>query len=82
MLEARFVSYLSGVVEANDLVGRDTMKNNRISRYIARFLADESGPTATEYAVMLSLIIIVCFVAITTIGTKTSALFPDLAGVM
>jgi pilus assembly protein Flp/PilA len=27
---------------------------------VRRFVSDESGPTATEYAVMLALIIVVC----------------------
>lgn len=37
-----------------------------------RFLCEEDGPTAVEYAVMLALIIIVCVAAITTLGTNTS----------
>ena len=28
--------------------------------HLKRFLSDESGPTAVEYAVMLALIIVVC----------------------
>jgi pilus assembly protein Flp/PilA len=40
-----------------------------------RFLACEDGPTATEYAVMLALIIMVCVVAITGIGEKVSDIF-------
>jgi pilus assembly protein Flp/PilA len=40
-----------------------------------RFLVQEDGPTAVEYAVMLALIIVVCIVAITTIGTRTNATF-------
>lgn len=32
------------------------------------FLKDSSGPTATEYAVMLALIVLVCFGAIRGIG--------------
>lgn len=35
---------------------------------LARFLADESGPTATEYAVMLALMIVVCLATLTTMG--------------
>ena len=40
-----------------------------------RFLADESGPTAVEYAVMLALIIVVCITAITTLGTNANNTF-------
>ncbi len=35
-----------------------------------RFLCDESGPTATEYAVLLALIIMASFVTVTSIGQK------------
>jgi pilus assembly protein Flp/PilA len=46
---------------------------------IRRFVASEDGPTAVEYAVMLALIIMVCFVAIRSIGTNTSTLFQNAA---
>lgn len=39
---------------------------------IKRFLNDESGPTAVEYAVMLALIIVVCLAAISFVGSRTS----------
>ena len=44
-----------------------------------RFLVSEDGPTAVEYAVMLSLIIIVCLTAITTIGSNASSVFSKCA---
>ena len=44
-----------------------------------RFLVCEDGPTAVEYAVMLALIIIVCLTAITSIGTKASTTFTNVA---
>lgn len=37
--------------------------------------ANEDGATAVEYAVMLALIIVVCFVVISAIGTTTKELF-------
>ena len=43
------------------------------------FLAAEDGPTAVEYAVMLSLIVVVCLTAITSIGTKASSVFSKVA---
>ena len=46
---------------------------------IQRFLKSEDGPTAVEYAVMLALIIIVCLVAITSVGTKANATFTNVA---
>jgi pilus assembly protein Flp/PilA len=45
-----------------------------------RFLASEDGPTAVEYAVMLALIIVVCLVAISSIGTNASTTFGNVAG--
>ncbi|MCA9243991.1 MAG: Flp family type IVb pilin [Phycisphaerales bacterium] len=55
-----------------------------LHRQARRFWLDDSGPTATEYAVMLALIIAVCVTSITALGTglKTSvetsrtAMFP------
>jgi pilus assembly protein Flp/PilA len=44
-----------------------------------RFLTSEDGPTAVEYAVMLSLIVIVCLTAITSIGNKANTVFQNIA---
>jgi pilus assembly protein Flp/PilA len=46
---------------------------------VKRFLCDEGGPTAVEYAVMLALIIVVCITAITTLGTTTNNTFSYVA---
>jgi pilus assembly protein Flp/PilA len=53
----------------------------RLAKAVLKFLKEENGPTAVEYAVMLALIIIVCFAAITLIGTTSSKNFnaPNLA---
>ena len=45
----------------------------------ARFMKSEDGPTAVEYAVMLALIIVVCIVAITALGTGASKTFSNVA---
>lgn len=42
---------------------------------IIKFLKDESGPTAVEYAVMVALIIVVAIGAVTLLGQKTSSTF-------
>ena len=42
------------------------------------FLRSDEGPTATEYAVMLALIIIVCIGAITGIGQTVSGVFTNV----
>jgi pilus assembly protein Flp/PilA len=46
---------------------------------LGRFLQDESGPTAVEYAVMLALIIVVCITAITTLGSNANSTFANVA---
>jgi pilus assembly protein Flp/PilA len=42
-------------------------------QHIVNFLNREDGPTAVEYAVMLALIIVVCLVAITALGTNSTS---------
>jgi pilus assembly protein Flp/PilA len=46
-----------------------------ISNAAVRFLNNEDGPTAVEYAVMLALIIVVCITAITALGTNANKTF-------
>ena len=41
-------------------------------RFVYRFLAEEDGPTAVEYAVMLALILVACINIVVTLGTSTS----------
>ncbi len=47
---------------------------------VRNFIRSEDGPTATEYAVMLALIIIVALTAITTLGQKVEAIFTSVSG--
>ncbi len=47
---------------------------------VERFLKSEDGPTAVEYAVMLSLIVVVCLTAITSIGSNATSTFNKVAG--
>jgi pilus assembly protein Flp/PilA len=37
-----------------------------------RFLREEEGPTAVEYAVMMALVIAVCFVSVMSLGSTTN----------
>jgi pilus assembly protein Flp/PilA len=46
---------------------------------VSRFLRDEDGPTAVEYAVMLALIIVVCIAAVRVLGTNASTTFNNVA---
>lgn len=52
------------------------MKNFALG--ILDFLTEEDGPTAVEYAVMLALIVVVCLVAVTAVGTSASDKFTDV----
>lgn len=47
-------------------------------RRLHAFLASEDGPTATEYGVMLALIIIVALGAITALGGKVSTTYSNI----
>jgi pilus assembly protein Flp/PilA len=47
----------------------------KLMQHVKTFLQREDGPTAVEYAVMLALIIVVCIVAITTLGTNANKTF-------
>jgi pilus assembly protein Flp/PilA len=51
----------------------------RFYSHLTTFLNSEEGPTAVEYAVMLALIIVVCLVAITSLGTNTNATFTSVS---
>jgi pilus assembly protein Flp/PilA len=50
-----------------------------LAQHVRRFLKSEDGPTAVEYAVMLALIIVVCLVAISAVGSQASATFSNVA---
>jgi pilus assembly protein Flp/PilA len=52
---------------------------SQFAQQCALFLKTEDGPTAVEYAVMLALIIVVCLVAITALGTNANATFTSVA---
>jgi pilus assembly protein Flp/PilA len=52
-----------------EIIMRNLCKN------LVSFLKNEDGPTAVEYAVMLSLIIVVCIAAITTLGSNANQAF-------
>lgn len=51
---------------------------SRFANSLRRFLANEDGPTAVEYAVMLALIVIVCLGAISTLGTNANTTFTNI----
>jgi pilus assembly protein Flp/PilA len=51
----------------------------RLANNLVQFLKQEDGPTAVEYAVMLALIIAVCFAAVANIGGTTSSMYNNLS---
>ena len=53
---------------------------DRLWTSLLRFVQDEDGPTAVEYAVMLALIVVVCIGAITALGTAANNTFNNVAG--
>ncbi|HUN81348.1 MAG TPA: Flp family type IVb pilin [Phycisphaerae bacterium] len=51
---------------------------NSCFKLVKSFLRDDSGATATEYAVMLALIIVIALGAISALGTKVSGTFSNV----
>ena len=51
----------------------------RIYSQLGRFVCEEDGPTAVEYAVMVSLIAAFCIVSIRSVSTATRASFDQSA---
>ena len=45
---------------------------------LARFLENESGATAIEYALIASLIAVFIITAVQTVGTKVSTVFNEI----
>ena len=54
------------------------MRRDMLKKFV-RFLKQEDGPTAVEYAVMLALIIVVCIAAITTLGSNSNNTFGNVS---
>jgi len=48
---------------------------NQLLRHIDRLVSDEDGNAVTEYAVMLSLIVIAALGAITALGSRMVSVF-------
>lgn len=51
---------------------------SRVALKLKELLVSEDGPTATEYAVMLALIIVVAIAAITLLGQNVRDTFQDV----
>ena len=53
-----------------------------IKNFFKRFIQEEEGATAVEYAVMIVLIIVVCLAVITTLGTNVQTAFSKVAATL
>jgi len=51
-----------------------------MSKFVTRFLKDESGATAIEYGLISALIAVVIIGAVTSVGTKLSSQMSNIAG--
>ena len=50
-----------------------------MSKFVTRFLKDESGATAIEYGLIAALVAVVLVTAIGAMGTKLSGTFQNVA---
>lgn len=50
-----------------------------MTKFISKFVKDESGATAIEYGLIAALIAVVIIAAVTTLGTKLSGTFSTVA---
>ena len=55
---------------------------NRFTTMVRRFVKNDEAATMVEYALMLSLIAIVCIVAVTLIGTNANNIFGQIAAAL
>jgi pilus assembly protein Flp/PilA len=49
-----------------------------MSKFVTRFVKDESGATAIEYGLIVALIAVVIITAVTTIGTNLNTAFTSI----
>jgi pilus assembly protein Flp/PilA len=53
-----------------------------MSRFVTRFLKDESGATAIEYGLIAALIAVVIIGAVTSVGSKVQSTFTSVAAAL
>ncbi len=49
-----------------------------MTKFLGKFLADESGATAIEYGLIVALIAVVIITAVTTLGANLNATFTSI----
>jgi len=55
---------------------------NRFKMLVHRFVKDDEAATMVEYALMLSLIAVVCLIAVGLIGTNANNIFNAIAAAL
>jgi pilus assembly protein Flp/PilA len=53
-----------------------------MSKFLERFVSDESGATAIEYGLIAALIAVVLITAMNTLGTKVAGTFDKVGNAM
>ncbi len=51
----------------------------KITKFVSRFLSEDDGPTAVEYAIMLALIFGVIVATVGTVGSETNSLYTNMS---
>jgi len=54
----------------------------KLAVLVVDFLKREDGPTAVEYAIILALNIVLCVVAITSMGTNANKVFSNVSNTL
>ena len=67
-----------GGVEPGFVAGGLWSRSKQMFPSIKKFVADESGVTAIEYALIASLIAVFIITAVTAVGTKVSTVFTEI----
>jgi len=52
-----------------------------MTKFVSRFLKDESGATAIEYGLIAALIAVVIITGVTAVGTKLNSSFTNISTV-
>ncbi len=55
------------------------LKENIMTKFVSRFLKDESGATAIEYGLIAALIAVVIITGVTAVGSKLNTQFNNIA---
>ena len=51
----------------------------KVTSFFKRFMVEEDGPTAVEYAIMLALILGVIFASVGLVGFETGEMYTDVS---